>query len=186
MPHASILDANEVARRRKSASKSPSRAGIPALLGDLERLLPKSIAASAAADARNMTKALPVIDFCTGVIFNGKPLSTVGAHSRAGDAGPRCRHQRGEQRANDQAFAQLKVVFALPVVEKQRTAIQTASGNRGPSVMHEALIWEADMKEAFNVGFDLKPTTELRRQALRLSTLGETGHRIRENAPADY
>jgi len=58
------------------------------------------------------------------------------------------------------AFAQSKAFFALPVAEKQRIAIETIGGNRGYSgLMHEALDPKRgpDMKEAFNVGFDLKP-----------------------------
>ena len=56
------------------------------------------------------------------------------------------------------AFAQSRDFFALPVADKRKLAIETIGGNRGYSgLLHEALdpARGPDMKEAFNVGFEL-------------------------------
>ena len=109
-----------------------------------------------------MTKALPVID-----------LSAWGDDERslaaiAAPIGAACRdvgffylvnHGVGSELMTE-AFALSKRFFALPVADKQRIAIETIGGNRGYSgLMHEALDpgQGPDMKEAFNVGFDLEP-----------------------------
>ena len=60
----------------------------------------------------------------------------------------------------EEAFAQSRRFFALPLADKETIAIETLGGNRGYSgLMHEALdpARGPDLKEAFNVGFDLKP-----------------------------
>ena len=65
-----------------------------------------------------------------------------------------------DPRLMDEVFAQAKRFFELPPPRKQALAIETVGGNRGYSgLMHEALDPSRgpDMKEAFNVGFDLKP-----------------------------
>jgi isopenicillin N synthase-like dioxygenase len=56
------------------------------------------------------------------------------------------------------AFAQSRDFFVLPVADKRKLAIETIGGNRGYSgLLHEALgpARGPDMKEAFNVGFEL-------------------------------
>ena len=56
------------------------------------------------------------------------------------------------------AFAQSRDFFALPVADKRKLAIEAIGGNRGYSgLLHEALdpARGPDMKEAFNVGFEL-------------------------------
>jgi isopenicillin N synthase-like dioxygenase len=65
-----------------------------------------------------------------------------------------------EARLIAEAFAQSRDFFALPVADKRKLAIETVGGNRGYSgLLHEALdpARGPDMKEAFNVGFDLAP-----------------------------
>src|SRR5208337_5327500 len=60
----------------------------------------------------------------------------------------------------DEAFAQSRRFFALPLADKQGIAIETVGGNRGYSaLLHEALdpTRGPDLKEAFNVGFELQP-----------------------------
>jgi len=109
-----------------------------------------------------MPNALPVIDLSAWG-DDDRALADVAAR-----IGAACRdvgffyvvnHGVGAELINA-AFAQSKAFFALPVAEKQRIAIETIGGNRGYSgLMHEALDPKRgpDMKEAFNVGFDLKP-----------------------------
>ncbi len=58
----------------------------------------------------------------------------------------------------ENAFAQSRDFFALPVAEKRKLAIETIGGNRGYSgLLHEALdpARGPDMKEAFNIGLEL-------------------------------
>ncbi len=58
------------------------------------------------------------------------------------------------------AFEQSMKFFALPLAQKRALAIEEVGGNRGYSgLLHEALdpARGADMKEAFNIGLDLKP-----------------------------
>lgn len=58
------------------------------------------------------------------------------------------------------AFEQSAKFFALPLAQKRALAIEIVGGNRGYSgLMREALdpARGADMKEAFNIGLDLKP-----------------------------
>jgi isopenicillin N synthase-like dioxygenase len=65
-----------------------------------------------------------------------------------------------EARLIAETFAQSRDFFALPVADKRKLAIETVGGNRGYSgLLHEALdpARGPDMKEAFNVGFDLAP-----------------------------
>jgi isopenicillin N synthase-like dioxygenase len=109
-----------------------------------------------------MTKSLPIID-----------LSSLGDDDRAladvsSGIGAACRdvgffyvvnHGVGGDLMSE-AFAQSKAFFALPFAEKRAIAIEKIGGNRGYSgLLHEALDPKQgpDMKEAFNVGLDLKP-----------------------------
>jgi isopenicillin N synthase-like dioxygenase len=58
-----------------------------------------------------------------------------------------------------EAFRQSRRFFALPMADKQALAIEKIGGNRGYSgLLHEALDpgRGPDMKEAFNVGFELQ------------------------------
>lgn len=60
----------------------------------------------------------------------------------------------------EDAFAQSRRFFALPLAMKQEIAMETVGGNRGyRGLRHEALdpALGPDMKEAFNIGFDLAP-----------------------------
>ena len=62
-----------------------------------------------------------------------------------------------------QAFAESRAFFASPIAEKAEIAIEKIGGNRGYSgLLHEALDPKAgaDLKEAFNIGLDLKPDDE--------------------------
>jgi isopenicillin N synthase-like dioxygenase len=109
-----------------------------------------------------MTKALPVIDLSSWG-DGDRALADVAAR-----VGAACRdvgffyvvnHGVGGDLMSE-AFAQSKAFFALPFAEKQAIAIEKIGGNRGYSgLMHEALDPKQgpDMKEAFNVGLDLKP-----------------------------
>jgi len=104
-----------------------------------------------------MTNALPIID-----------LSPKDRDSLAEEIGAACRQvgffyvvNHGiDATLTREVFAQAKRFFALPLEQKQAIAIEKIGGNRGYSaLMHEALdpARGPDMKEAFNVGFDLKP-----------------------------
>jgi isopenicillin N synthase-like dioxygenase len=58
------------------------------------------------------------------------------------------------------AFAQSRQLFALPLAEKRRIAMEVVGGNRGYSALMREILDHAvgpDMKEAFNVGLDLPP-----------------------------
>jgi isopenicillin N synthase-like dioxygenase len=110
-----------------------------------------------------MTKSLPIIYLSSWADGDDRALADVSAR-----IGAACRdvgffyvvnHGVGDDLMNE-AFAQSKAFFALPFVEKQAIAIEKIGGNRGYSgLMHEALDPKQgpDMKEAFNVGLDLKP-----------------------------
>ena len=109
-----------------------------------------------------MTKVLPVIDLAEWD-DDDSSLSTVAARIGAAcrDVGFFYVVDHGvSSELMTEAFAQSKRFFALPLADKQRIAIETIGGNRGYSgLMHEALDpgQGPDMKEAFNVGFDLEP-----------------------------
>ncbi len=109
-----------------------------------------------------MTKALPVIDL-SGWGDDERSLSLsqpASAQPAATSASSMSSITRVSSELMNEAFAQSKRFFALPIAEKQQIAIETVGGNRGYSgLMHEALDpgQGPDMKEAFNVGFDLKP-----------------------------
>ncbi|HXZ14386.1 MAG TPA: 2-oxoglutarate and iron-dependent oxygenase domain-containing protein, partial [Roseiarcus sp.] len=109
-----------------------------------------------------MTHALPIIDLA--------PLAEGEAELArvAAGIGAACRHvgffyvvNHGVPRALiDEAFAEARRFFALPLQDKRRIAIESVGGNRGYlGLRREALdpAQGADMKEAFNVGLDLKP-----------------------------
>src|SRR5579871_5699745 len=58
------------------------------------------------------------------------------------------------------AFSQSRRLFALPLEEKQKIAMDVVGGNRGYSaLMREILdpVVGPDLKESFNVGLDLRP-----------------------------
>jgi isopenicillin N synthase-like dioxygenase len=109
-----------------------------------------------------MTKVLPVIDLAEWDDDDSslsKVAARIGAACR--DVGFFYVVDHGvSSELMTEAFAQSKRFFALPLADKQRIAIETIGGNRGYSgLMHEALDpgQGPDMKEAFNVGFDLEP-----------------------------
>ena len=109
-----------------------------------------------------MTRELPIIDLAS---FGDGDEALADVADRIGVA---CRdvgffyvvHHGVSRELMEGAFAQSRRFFALPLPEKQAIAMETVGGNRGYSgLMHEALdpARGADMKEAFNVGFDLAP-----------------------------
>src|SRR5271166_2613299 len=109
-----------------------------------------------------MTRALPVIDLGR-LSDDGASLAEVAA-----SIGAACRDigffyvvDHGVSPGlMEEAFAQSRRFFALPLPEKQAIAIEKIGGNRGYSgLLHEALdpARGADRKEAFNIGFELAP-----------------------------
>jgi isopenicillin N synthase-like dioxygenase len=109
-----------------------------------------------------MERALPIIDLGEGSEHGDAPAQLaekIGVACR--DAGFFYVVNHGVERGlMDEAFAQSRRFFALPLAEKEAMAIETVGGNRGYSgLMHEALdpARGPDRKEAFNVGFDLAP-----------------------------
>ena len=109
-----------------------------------------------------MPASLPVVDLT--------PLGEgeAGLDRVAAAIGAACRHvgffyaiNHGVPRAlMEDAFAQSRRFFALPLAMKQALAIETVGGNRGYSALrHEALdpTQGPDMKEVFYVGYDLAP-----------------------------
>jgi len=109
-----------------------------------------------------MTETLPIIDLSA---WGEDECSLAAVSARIGAS---CRdvgffyvvHHGVSSELMNEAFAQSKRFFALPVADKQQIAIETIGGNRGYSeLMHEALDpgQGPNMKEAFNVGFDLEP-----------------------------
>ncbi len=109
-----------------------------------------------------MERALPVIDLGEGSEDGAAPAAL------AAKIGIACRDigffyvvNHGVDRVlMNEAFAQSRRFFSLPLAEKQAIAIETIGGNRGYSgLMHEALDPSRgpDRKEAFNVGLDLRP-----------------------------
>ncbi|RBP11193.1 isopenicillin N synthase-like dioxygenase [Roseiarcus fermentans] len=109
-----------------------------------------------------MTDALPVIDLAPlddGEKGLADVAAAIGAACR--DVGFFYAVNHGVPRALiDDAFAQSRRFFALPLEAKQTIAMDVVGGNRGYSaLMREALdpAQGPDRKEAFNVGLDLAP-----------------------------
>ncbi len=109
-----------------------------------------------------MTDALPIIDLTPlgeGETGLAQVAAAIGAACR--DVGFFYVVNHGVPRALiDQAFARSRRFFALPLAEKQRIAMDVVGGNRGYSaLLREALdpAQGPDLKEAFNIGFDLEP-----------------------------
>ncbi len=109
-----------------------------------------------------MAKALPIIDLSSwsgGGAVAAEVAKAIGAACR--DVGFFYVVGHGVPTTlMDEAFAQSRRFFALPLADKQAIAIETVGGNRGYSaLMHEALDPSRgpDLKEAFNVGFELAP-----------------------------
>jgi isopenicillin N synthase-like dioxygenase len=104
---------------------------------------------------------LPIIDLECSDEGDGASMARIVA-----DVGAACRdvgffyvvNHGVDQKLIAEAFAQSHKFFALPVADKRELAIETVGGNRGYSgLLHEALdpARGPDMKEAFNVGFDI-------------------------------
>jgi isopenicillin N synthase-like dioxygenase len=104
---------------------------------------------------------LPIIDLESSGGGDGASLTRVAA-----EVGAACRdvgffyvvNHGVDPELIAKAFAQSHDFFALPVAGKRELAIETIGGNRGYSgLLHEALDpgRGPDMKEAFNVGFEL-------------------------------
>ncbi len=109
-----------------------------------------------------MTDALPIIDLtalCEGDAGLAPLAAQIGAACR--NAGFFYVVNHGVSRAlMDDAFAQSRRFFALPLALKQAIAMDVVGGNRGYSaLLREALdpAQGPDRKEAFNVGLDLAP-----------------------------
>src|SRR5208283_3161919 len=109
-----------------------------------------------------MTDTLPIIDLTPlgeGDAGLARVAAQVGAACR--DVGFFYVVNHGVARERiEEAFAQSRRFFALPLAEKRRISMEVVGGNRG----YSALLGEAldptqgpDLKEAFNVGFDLRP-----------------------------
>src|SRR5271166_451279 len=118
--------------------------------------------ASAAAEDLIMAKALPIIDLSSwsgGGAAAAEVVKAIGAACR--DVGFFYVVGHGVPTTlMDEAFAQSCRFFALPLAAKEAIAIEAVGGNRGYSaLLHEALdpTRGPDLKEAFNVGFDLQP-----------------------------
>jgi isopenicillin N synthase-like dioxygenase len=108
-----------------------------------------------------MSDTLPVIDLAPlddGEAGLDRVAAEIGAACR--DVGFFLAVNHGVPPAEmDEAFAQSRRFFALPFAEKQKIAIETVGGNRGYiGLRREALDpgQGPDVKEAFNVGLDLK------------------------------
>ena len=109
-----------------------------------------------------MTHELPIIDLGEGSEDGAAPAAL------AEKIGIACRdigffyvvHHGVDRALMNEAFAESRRFFALPLADKRKIAIETVGGNRGYSgLLREALdpARGPDMKEAFNVGFDLEP-----------------------------
>jgi isopenicillin N synthase-like dioxygenase len=108
-----------------------------------------------------MQDELPIIDLGSSGEGDNASLTRIAA-----EAGAACRDVGFFYVVNHgvapeliaKTFAQSHAFFALPVADKRTLAIETIGGNRGYSgLLHEALdpAQGPDMKEAFNVGFEL-------------------------------
>jgi isopenicillin N synthase-like dioxygenase len=110
-----------------------------------------------------MPRTLPIIDLSSWSGGDDRTLPRIAA-----EIGEACRQVgffyvvgHGVDNALvEDAFAQSRRFFALPLADKQALAIETIGGNRGYSgLLHEALDPSRgpDSKEAFNVGLELAP-----------------------------
>ncbi len=108
-----------------------------------------------------MQDRLPIIDLGSSLDGDGASLPRI-----AKEVGAACRdvgffyvvNHGVDPELIAKAFAQSHDFFALPSADKRALAIETIGGNRGYSgLLHEALdpARGPDMKEAFNVGFEL-------------------------------
>lgn len=109
-----------------------------------------------------MKQTIPLVDI--------EPLikgDAAGLRAVAAEIGQACRgvgffyivNHGVEPALIDEIFAQSHAFFALPLANKRALAIEKVGGNRGyTGLLHEALdpMRGADMKEAFNVGLDLR------------------------------
>ncbi len=109
-----------------------------------------------------MTDSLPIIDLAPladGEAGLDKVAAAIGAACR--DVGFFYALNHGVKRdLMDEAFAEARRFFALPLADKEAIAMRIVGGNRG----YSALLGEAldpargpDLKEAFNIGLDLEP-----------------------------
>jgi isopenicillin N synthase-like dioxygenase len=109
-----------------------------------------------------MTDRLPIIDLAPlgeGAGGLDELAAAIGAACR--DVGFFYAVNHGVKRdLMDEAFGQARGFFALPLADKEAIAMRIVGGNRG----YSALLGEAldptrgpDLKEAFNIGLDLKP-----------------------------
>ncbi len=110
-----------------------------------------------------MPRPLPILDLSSWREGDGASLARIAA-----EAGAACReagffYVAGHGVDPDLiagAFEQSRGFFGLPLARKQALAIERVGGNRGYSgMLHEALDpgRGPDMKEAFNVGFEIAP-----------------------------
>jgi isopenicillin N synthase-like dioxygenase len=110
-----------------------------------------------------MPRTLPILDLSSWREGDRASLARIGA-----EVGAACRdvgffyvvNHGVDRELIERAFAQSHRFFALPLAERQALAIETIGGNRGYSgMLHEALDpgRGPDMKEAFNVGFEIAP-----------------------------
>jgi isopenicillin N synthase-like dioxygenase len=106
---------------------------------------------------------LPIVDLGLSGESDGASLRRIVA-----DVGAACRdigffyvvNHGVEAALIAQAFTQSHRFFELPLADKQALAIEKIGGNRGYSgLLHEALdpARGPDVKEAFNIGFELAP-----------------------------
>jgi isopenicillin N synthase-like dioxygenase len=112
---------------------------------------------------RIMPRPLPILDLSSWREGDRASLTRIAA-----EAGAACRdvgffyvvNHAVDSGLIAAAFDQSRRFFALPLAERQALAIETIGGNRGYSgMLHEALDpgRGPDMKEAFNVGFEIAP-----------------------------
>jgi isopenicillin N synthase-like dioxygenase len=163
------LKAAEAELRQQYRMNMPSRAAFLAawggaracgsvLLSQRPRLL-----LTVRARERIMARALPIVDLSASDEGGRTALDKVAA-----EIGAACRNvgffyavNHGvEAKLIAEAFVRSREFFALPLADKRKLAIEKIGGNRGYSgLLHEALdpARGPDMKEAFNVGFDLAP-----------------------------
>ena len=113
-------------------------------------------------DPKPVTDTLPIVDLAPlgeGEAGLDKVAAAIGAACR--DVGFFYAVNHGVKRdLMDEAFSEARRFFALPLADKEAIAMRIVGGNRG----YSALLGEAldptrgpDLKEAFNIGLDLKP-----------------------------
>ncbi len=113
-------------------------------------------------DPKPVTDTLPIVDLAPlgeGEAGLDKVAAAIGAACR--DVGFFYAVNHGVKRdLMDEAFSEARRFFALPLADKEAIAMRIVGGNRGYSaLLGEALdpTRGADLKEAFNIGLDLKP-----------------------------